>query len=321
MRLLSTLVGVICLTLGVSGQVANGQTVRFGIIGTDTSHATAFANIFHDAARADHVPGGRVVAAYKGGSPDIPSSAERVDGYAKELVEKHGVKIVERIPELCPLVDALLLESVDGRPHLPQLREAVQCKKPVFIDKPFAASWKDAVEMQRIAREAGVPWFSTSSLRYAEFVTSMTGKAARGAMTWGPGPLEEHHELDLGWYAVHPIEVLFTIMGTGCEKVSRISGPHGEVITGYWRDGRVGVVRTLLPSGGYGAVAFGEKEVLQSPANPAFSYAPMLKAVLEMVRTGKAQVPNDTTMEIFAFMEAANQSRKANGAMQPLPRW
>ncbi len=297
------------------------QTIRFGIIGTDTSHATAFANIFHDASRADHVPGGRVVAAFKGGSPDIPSSASRVDDYANELREKHGVKIVDRITELCPLVDALLLESVDGRPHLPQLKEAVTCRKPVFIDKPFSASWKDALEMQRIAREAGVPWFSTSSLRYADFVTNMQGKATRGAISWGPGPLEAHHELDLGWYAIHPIEVLFTIMGTGCEKVSRISGPHGEVITGYWRDGRVGVVRTLQPSGGYGAVAFGDKEVMQSPASPKFSYAPMLSAVVELVKTGKPQVPNDTTMEIFAFMEAANQSKKADGAMKPLPRW
>lgn len=301
--------------------VMSAQPVRFGIIGTDTSHATAFANIFHDASRPDHVPGGRIVAAFKGGSADIPSSAERVEGYAAELREKHAVKIVDRIADLCPLVDALLLESVDGRTHLSQLREAVACRKPVFIDKPFAASWSDALEMQRIARDAKVPWFSTSSLRYSEFVLQMQGKAERGAISWGPGPLEEHHELDLGWYAVHPIEVLFTIMGTGCEKVSRVSGPHGEVITGYWRDGRVGVVRTLLPSGGYGAVAFGNKDVIQSPANPSFSYAPMLRAVVELARTGKPQVPNDTTMEIFAFMEAANQSRKADGALKPLPRW
>lgn len=307
--------------LAIAATLLPGQVVRFGIIGTDTSHATAFANIFHDSSRADHVPGGKIVAAFKGGSADIPSSASRVDGYAAELREKHGVKIVERIGDLCGMVDALLLESVDGRTHLPQLREAVACGKPVFIDKPYSASWQDALEMRGIAREAGVPWFSTSSLRYAEFVTAMQGKAQRGAIAWGPGPLEEHHELDLGWYAVHPIEVLFTIMGTGCEKVSRISGPHGEVITGHWRDGRVGVVRTLLPSGGYGAVAFGEKDVMQSPANPAFSYAPMLKAVLDLVRTGQPQVPNDTTMEIFAFMEAANQSRKANGVLMPLPRW
>ena len=31
--------------------------------------------------------------------------------------------------------------------------------------------------------------------------------------TWGPGPLEEHHYLDLSWYAIHPVELLYTLMG------------------------------------------------------------------------------------------------------------
>lgn len=267
------------------------------------------------------MPGAKIVAAFPGGSPDIPSSANRVQGFAKELKEKHGVKIVDKISDLCADTDGILLLSVDGRTHLSQFKEAMVCKKPVFIDKPYAATWSDAKEIRRLAAEAGIPWFSTSSLRYADFAVEMQGKATRGAMAWGPGPLEEHHELDLGWYAIHTIEVLYTIMGPGCEKVSRISGPHGEVLTGYWKDGRIGVVRTLLPSGGYGAVAFGEKDVMQSPANPRFSYAPNLQGVIDMLRTGKPAVPNDVTMEIFAFMEAANRSRTANGAPQALPTW
>lgn len=309
------------LLIAFAASLVAAQTVRFGVIGTDTSHATAFANILHYASHPDHVPGGRIVAAYKGGSADIPSSADRVEGYATELREKHGVQLVDSIATLCSQVDAILLLSVDGRKHLPQFREAVACRKPIFIDKPYAGSWSDAKEIRKIGQEAGVPWFSTSSLRYSDFVTEAAGKAQRGAISWGPGPLEEHHELDLGWYAVHPIEVLFTIMGPGCERVSRVSGPHGEVLTGHWKDGRVGVVRTLLPSGGYGAVTFGDKEVLQSPANPRFSYAPTIKAVFELVKTGKPPVANDVTMEIFAFMEAANQSRKADGALKALPSW
>jgi hypothetical protein len=315
--LFARVLGIICLAVSL----LPGQDIRFGIIGTDTSHVTAFAAILHNTDNPDHVPGGKIVAAFKGGSQDIPSSASRVEGYAKEIQDKYGVRIVDRIGDLCPMVDALLLLSVDGRKHLPQMREAIACRKPVFIDKPYASSWADAQEIRRIAKEAGVPWFSSSSLRYASFVTELAGKATRGAISWGPGPLEEHHELDLGWYAVHPIEVLFTIMGPGCEKVSRISGPHGEVITGHWKDGRVGTVRTLLPSGGYGAVVFGDKEVWQSPASTRFSYAPTVQAVLDLVKTKQPPVDNDVTMEIFAFMEAANRSRQSGGALQELPRW
>jgi hypothetical protein len=312
-----------CAALLVVAAVAflPGQELKVGIIGTDTSHATAFPAIFHDTARKDHVPGAKVVAAFKGGSPDIPESADRVEKYAEELVSKHGVKLVNRIADLCPLVDAILLESVDGRTHLPQFREAVKCGKPVFIDKPLSASWSDALEIARLGRQAKVPWFSSSALRYQEWVTDLTGKATRGAVSWGPGPLEEHHTLDLGWYAVHPIEVLFTIMGPGCEKVSRISSPAGDVVTGYWKDGRVGTVRTLIPYGDYGAAVYEDKSTLQSPPKQPFSYAPMLKEVVQFFRTGNPPVPNEVTLEIFAFMEAANRSKAQNGALVPMPSW
>lgn len=317
MKLLSRLLPM----LGVAALLLPAQDLKLGIIGTDTSHVSAFPAIFHDASRADHVPGARIVAAFKGGSPDLPSSADRVDKFAEELKTKHNVRIVDRIADLCPLVDALLLESVDGRTHLAQFREAVRCGKPVFIDKPLAASWKDAQEIARIAREAKVPWFSTSSLRYQQWVIDLTGKAERGAITWGPGPTEKTHELDLGWYAIHPIEVLFTIMGPGCEKVSRVSSSSGEVITGFWKDGRIGSVRTLIPYGDYGAAVFGAKSTLQSPQKTGSSYGPMLTAMLRFFRDKQPPVPNDVTMEIFAFMEAANHSRAKNGALVNLPSW
>ncbi|MCC6264345.1 MAG: Gfo/Idh/MocA family oxidoreductase [Bryobacterales bacterium] len=307
--------------LALAALLLPAQDLKLGIIGTDTSHVTAFPAILHDASRADHVPGARIVAAFKGGSPDLPSSADRVDKFAEELKTKHNVRFVDHIADLCPLVDALLLESVDGRTHLAQFREAARCGKPVFIDKPLAASWKDALEIARIARQANVPWFSTSSLRYQQWVTDLSGKAARGAITWGPGPTEKTHELDLGWYAIHPIEVLFAIMGPGCEKVSRISSPSGEVLTGYWKDGRIGAVRTLMPYGDYGAAVFGEKSTLQSPSKADSSYAPMLTSILRFFRDKQPPVPNDVTMEIFAFMEAANRSRAKNGALANLPSW
>lgn len=308
---------LICL----SAALLPAQELKLGIVGTDTSHAPAFTAIFHDASRKDHVPGVRVVAAFKGGSADIPSSADRVEKFAADLAAKQNVKFVSKISDLCPMVDGILLESVDGRVHLDQFRQAATCGKPVFIDKPLAASWEDVLAISRTAKEAKIAWFSTSGLRYQSWVTDLAGKATRGAVTWGPGPLEEHHKLDLGWYAIHPIETLFTIMGPGCEKVSRVSSPAGEVITGYWKDGRIGTVRTLMPYGDYGAAVFGEKSTLQSPSDAPFSYAPMVQDIVRFMKEKTPSVPNDVTLEIFAFMEAANRSRAQNGALAALPSW
>ena len=113
---------------------ATAADLRLGIIGTDTSHVTAFAKVLNDPTSPDHIPGAKIVAAYKGGSPDIESSANRVEGFAKDLAEKYKVEIVPTIAALCGKVDAILLESVDGRKHLEQATAAVKCGKPMFID-------------------------------------------------------------------------------------------------------------------------------------------------------------------------------------------
>jgi hypothetical protein len=287
--------------------------LRLGIIGTDTSHVTAFTQILNDESSPDHVPGGRVVAAYKGGSPDIESSATRVEQYAEELRTKWKVRFFPSIAEMCREVDAVLLESVDGRVHLAQARAVIAAHKPLFIDKPLASTLEDAREIARLAAAAGVPWFSSSSLRYGEIAETMKFADTTGVETWGPGPLEPHHQLDLAWYAIHPIELLYTLMGPGCETVSRTYSPDADVIVGRWKDGRIGTVRALRPYSDYGAVVFRPKQIVESPSRPADSYRPLLVEVMKFFETGHPPVPNRETLEIFAFMDAAQRSKDEGG--------
>ena len=287
--------------------------LRLGIIGTDTSHVTAFTEILNDESSPDHVPGGRVVAAYKGGSPDIESSATRVDKFADELRTKWNVHFYAGIPELCRNVDAVLLESVDGRVHLDQARAVIAAHKPLFIDKPMASTLEDAREIARLAAAAGVPWFSSSSLHFGEIAETMKFADATGVATWGPGPLEPHHRLDLSWYAIHPIELLYSLMGPGCEEVSRIYSPDADVLVGRWKDGRLGTVRALRPYGDYGAVVFRPKQIVESPSRPADSYRPLLVEIIKFFETGQPPVANRETLEIFAFMDAAQRSKDEGG--------
>jgi hypothetical protein len=288
-------------------------TLRLGIVGTDTSHVTAFTEILNDESSPDHVPGGRVVAAYKGGSPDIESSASRVDKFAEELRTKWNVRFFTSIPEMCQKVDAVLLESVDGRVHLAQARAVIAAHKPLFIDKPLASTLEDAREIARLAAAAGVPWFSASSLRFGEIAETMKFADATGVETWGPGPLEPHHQLDLSWYAIHPIELLYSLMGPGCEEVSRTYTPDADVILGRWKDGRIGTVRALRPYSEYGAVVFRAKQIVESPSRAADSYRPLLVEVMKFLETGQPPVPNRETLEIFAFMDAAQRSKDEGG--------
>jgi predicted dehydrogenase len=289
--------------------------LRVGIVGTDTSHTTAFTKLLNEGT----IPGAKVVAAFKGGSPDVESSRTRVDKFAQELTDKYHVEMVPAIADLCGKVDAILIESVDGRKHLPQMREVVRCGKPVFIDKPLASTLEDARAIEKLAKEAGVPWFSSSSLRWSEITETMKFPDITGVDTWGPGPFEEHHALDLSWYAIHSVELLYTLMGTGCVEVTRVSGATADEITGRWRDGRLGSIRALRPYGPFGAVVYRKGEiVVQSPSKPRDEYDELVRRIVSFFQTRKPPVPNEETLEILSFMDAAQRSKESGGKPTPL---
>ncbi len=293
---------------------ASAADIRIGIIGTDTSHVVAFTKILNDPKNPDHIPGARIVAAYKAGSKDIESSFSRVDKYAEELARDWKVEIVPDIATLLTKVDAVLLESVDGRPHLAQAKAIIAAGKPFFVDKPLASTLEDAVEIARFAKAKGVKWFSSSSLRWAKSLGPLAQPGLKGAVVWGPGPLEEHHYLELGWYAIHASEMLFTLMGKGCETVTRTYAPDQDEISCRWTDGRIGTVRALRPYSEFGAVVFlKDNKVLQSPAKFEYSYLPLVKEFVAFFQTGKTPVDPEETIEIFAFLDAAQKSREQGG--------
>ena len=300
------------LTLAMSTMGLRAAELRLGMIGLDTSHVTAFTEIINNPAAKDHVPGARVVAGFKGGSPDIESSWSRVNEYTKTLQEKYGVKIYDTIEELCQNVDAVLLESVDGRPHLAQARPVIAAGKPLYIDKPIAGTLPEVLELFRLAEAAKVPVFSASSLRFGSNTLAVRNGSigiVTNAVTSSPAHLEKTHP-DLFWYGVHGVESLFTVMGTGCVSVRRGTTPQGEIeVIGTWKDGRTG---TFREGKGYSGLAQGTKG--SSPVGSYDGYAPLVAAIVPFLKTGVAPVKPEETIEIFAFMEAADESKRRGGA-------
>lgn len=290
------------------------QMLRLGIIGLDTSHVIAFTKLLNDTNDANHVPGARVVVAFQGGSPDIESSASRVEGYTRQLQERFGVKIVDSIEELCRQVDAVLLESVDGRPHLAQVRPVLEARKPVFIDKPVAGTLADALEIYRLAKERSVPVFSSSSFRFyqslVEVQTNDVGEV-RQVISYGPAHLEPHHP-DLFWYGIHPTEALFTILGPECESVVRAATTDSDVITGIWSGGRIGSLHALRQGPTpHKVIVFGTKKVAEQKGGG--DYAPLVREIVRFFQTGKPPVAPEETIAIYAFMEAADESKRQDG--------
>jgi predicted dehydrogenase len=292
------------------------KPLRAGIIGLDTSHVVAFTKLLNSPKAKGDLGGVRVVAAYPGGSPDIPDSANRLDKFTNTLKDSYGVKIVGSIKELLDQVDVVFLESVDGRPHLKQALPVLKARKPLFIDKPVAGSLTDAVLIYDLAKQYGTPVFSSSSLRFDPGIQAVRkdpkiGKVL-GCDARGPCSLEPHHP-DLFWYGIHGVETLFTIMGTGCESVTRAHTKGTDLVTGTWKDGRIGTFRgNREAKGGYGALVFGNKGM--APTGPGGSYEGLVVEICKFFRGGKPPVSADETLEIYAFMEAADESKRQGGA-------
>lgn len=314
-RALTFVAGLVAAGFVAQPVIASAQ-IRVGIVGTDTSHVVTFTRILNDPSDPEHVSGARVVAAYKGpASQDLPYSRDRNDRFAAELQSTYGVELVSDIATLCAQVDAILLESVDGRVHLAQMKEIIAAGKPVYIEKPLAASLADAREIARLSAEAGVPWFSASGLRFRPFITEMKFPDTTGAVVWGPRRLEENVPLDLSYYGIHSIEALYTLLGPGCTQVTRTPGQDTDVVVGRWADGRTGTVY-LTSNSGYGGVVFRSKEIVRGAPQPRSDYAPLVRAIVTFFQTRRPPVSNAETLEIIAFMDAAQRSKAAGG--QPM---
>jgi len=296
------------------------KPLRAGVIGLDTSHVIAFTQTLNKGPKkaedAEKVAGIKMVAAYPQGSKDIESSTKRVPEYT-EKVKELGVEIVDSVEDLVKKVDVVFLESNDGRVHWEQVQPVLAAHKPVFIDKPIAASLADTIRILDAAQKAKVPLFCSSSLRFGKSTQAVRNGSigkVMSAETFSPVNLEPTHP-DLFWYGVHGCESLFTVMGTGCKSVKRGTTPDGKIeVTGTWADGRTGIFRQENGQDrkGYGGKAVGAQG--ESLIGSYDGYDVLLFEIIKMFRTGVVPVSPEETIELYAFMEAADESKRRGGA-------
>ncbi|WP_226675773.1 Gfo/Idh/MocA family protein [Rossellomorea aquimaris] len=291
------------------------RDLKIGMVGLDTSHAAAFTRLLNDPDDSHHVRGGKVVKAFPGGSPHIELSSSRIAKFTKE-VQGHGVQIVDSLEEAAEGMDAILLESVDGDIHLEQLRKLVVFKKPIFIDKPFSLRTEDALEMVRLAEHHHTPIMSTSALRFAEALREVASRSDLGniigADCFGPMELEDSQP-GYFWYGIHSIEMLFTLLGGGAERVTVFSNDTHDSIVAQWKDGKFGTVRgNRAGNDQFGALVHFEKGTeyvdIQSGSKPF--YASLVEEIMEFFQAGISRVPCNETLEVIRFIEGANESRE-----------
>jgi predicted dehydrogenase len=326
------LIAASALLSAVQAAQADPKPVRVGVLGLDNYQAVAFAQLFNDPKAAGDLAGVRVVAAFAApASDDIPESVSSLPKWKADIV-KFDVKLVDSIDALLRNCDAVMIMSLDGREHLEQAAPVLKAGKRLFIGRPIAASLTDAVAIMRLAEQTKTPCWTSSQHRFSPGFIGMRNHPEVGRVlgcdVYGGCPTEPHHA-DLYWHAVHSIETLYTIMGAGCVSVACTSTPTAEIVTGTWDDGRVGTYRGIKKGAvKYSATVFGDKGVSTAgiyghgvpvngvvPTNDKYmGYEGIALQMGKFFKGGPPPVTAAETLEIFAFMEAAHESKRRKGA-------
>ena len=296
------------------------QMIRLGIVDFDTSHVLEFTRrLCHVGVNQDQwVDGAQIVVACPGDSKIMP---ERIPGYTKEM-KALGIPLVDRPEEMIGKVDGILVESQEGGRHWERAKLFLESGIPCYVDKPFTCGTEDARKIIELAKQKGLPVFSSSSLRYApelvKYLESDKHGHVTGAETYGPASLHERNP-GLYHYGIHAVEMLYTIMGPGCDRVTCLHEKDADLVTGHWRDGRIGCVRGIRKGkADYGCLIFAEKSLDSLPVSARFIYRELLKKIVEFFATRHSPVDPAVTFEIVAFIEAAFKSGNNHGISEKL---
>ena len=272
----------------------NGNTVRVGLVGLDTSHASSFTSILHNPDNPFHIPGARVVAAYPGGSPDMPISISRVAGFTSELRDLYGVRILDAPEEVTEVCDVVCILASDGRVHPALFRTVAGRDARVFVDKPFAVSLADAQSMLTLAAENGTRVFASSAFRYADgLVNALNSIRAAGERV---KTCRVRYWLQIQetqgryfWYGIHASEMLLAVMGKGVREVEVSNQGDQDTISVWHEDGRQSSLVGSQNDGTFHVSIETDKRTLEvdlGPSTPSLA-ARVLAAALDVLTEGQ----------------------------------
>ena len=290
--------------------------IRLGIIDFDSSHSVEFARRFnHVVVDSDQtVDGARVVLGWPGTSEMSP---KRIDRFTAQL-HNCGVELVEKPEDMIGRIDAVMVLSLCGGVHLNRVRPFLEAGIPAYVDKPFACSAEDAEEIVRLAKANNTFVYGTSALRFSEDVQRFQSRESdfgrlNGVLVYGPAKRAVGNP-GLFHYGIHAVELLYTLMGTGAERVSAICCDGADVVTGTWSDGRVAGLRgNRVGSTAYGFTAFCDQAVIDQRVSSRYAYRNLCRSMVTSIESQQPTIGNDVTLEIVRFVLAALESERLNG--------
>ncbi|MEO9003199.1 MAG: Gfo/Idh/MocA family oxidoreductase [Ginsengibacter sp.] len=292
------------------------KKLRIGIIGLSV-HSAAFTEIVNSEKTNPVFEGCKVVSLYE---PPVNRDVEFSDNQISEFkstIKNQGVRLVDSMDAVLKESDAIMILTNDGRPHLEEILAVLKSGKPVYVDKPLADTFQGVKAIFKASEEYNVPIFTSSALRYGDGFQSDIQNGAIGKVlggeAYGPAPIQKAH-VDLFWDGIHGVELLYTIMGSGCQSVRRVNKEDEDVVFGTWENGRIGTFRGIRKGKiGFGGKAFGSDGI--AVMGSFAGYKPLVVEIVKFLRSGVSPIRKEETLELYAFMEAAKRSKESNGQL------
>jgi predicted dehydrogenase len=280
--------------------------IRIGIVGSDNSHALAFARL----ANVERVLGDTCrVVAISGSDPEQTASVAR-DGEIPE--------IVERPEEMVDQVDLAIVVDRHGDLHAAHALPFIEKGLPVFVDKPFAIKLDDCARMLAAAERSGAVIDSYSALRFAPSARELADEAARigpirAAHIAGPCDFSSPYGGPF-FYATHVIELALMLIGQDATSVSARRHANTVVVLLTWKSGAVASL-SLLTDAAYhfhvslfGASGMASREMTGGSG----AYAESLKRIVRLAE-GERSLNADQLLQPIVIVHAIERSLREGG--------
>lgn len=287
------------------------KPIRVGIIGAENSHSVNFGKMFN----LDHkFPGVEVTHLWG-----------ETEAFARKTAEAgHIPTIVKEQAEMLGKIDALIVDHRHAKYHLAAATPFVKSGIPTFIDKPFCYRVEEGKAFLDMARKAGTPVTSFSSIAQSVCTYDMrqqleTMGEINHVVRYGPVDLDSEYG-GVFFYGVHLLQPLMFMFGEDIEwvKISR-KGKKGSADLVF----KSGLYATLIfKNVSYGWETFVETkkglEELKSRV-PETDPIKIYTDIVEMFRTGVEPRSHQSILNEVAVLEALERSAASEKWEEVMP--
>lgn len=280
--------------------------MRIGIVGSDNSHALAYAKI----ANVDKSFEPYRVTTICGDDPQK----------TKEVAAEGAIPtIVDSPQEMLGHIDAAIVVNRHGGLHAGNSIPLLESGIPVYVDKPFAVSLDDCTDMLAAA-ERGNTWVTSfSSLRYSLDTVSLEEEASsfgriRAAQFAGPCDFESEYAGPF-FYATHVADIMLRLMNGNIKSISAIRADQGVAVTVQFEDDALVVINYMndaqyhFTATLFGETGYAHREILAGHG----AYTTAFGVFVEALESNTPPIPHDQLDVPIRFVHAIDQSLNSGG--------